>query len=283
MRSSAFFRLLFLVSFFEFFVCSLCAQDIERKIIIKNGLFYYATTDDELQLASLHIGSLAEPLKQTKKFVLPAGRNFNDPIIPFCWDLSDRNIFAINFITNAMNSRSKALKFFTLSSLTEWSNDTETMANQLEMSFEQHVFTGFEPYHYITEQSSILEYFFFDMIALSDSSICVAIANKGSLSIWMYANNKWTHSEMIKLAIDESFSLFTHKGDIYLFLADGKIVAASTKAIRELPQKKSTIPLRDAVLIIDKDEDRVKILERKHLQMPLPFRELVQKNAIPVF
>ncbi len=259
----------------------LCAQEMERKIIIKNNNFHYTTIHEELQLATLYVGNTDEPLKKTKQLAIPSGRNYNDPIIPFCWDLADKNMFSINFITNAMNSRGKALKLFPLSSLTEWS-DTHTMLNTLEMSFEQNIFTYFEPYAFVTDRSPILENFFFDGIALSDSSICMAIANRGELSIWKYENNKWEHSQIINLPIDNYFSLFTHKKNVYLTLSNGKIYSVSITGIKEQPQKISP-SLQEVILLINKEEDTIQFIARKHVSLSVPFSELVQKHAIPVF
>ena len=263
-------------------VYSISAQEIERKIIIKGDHFYYTTIDEELQLATLHTGNIAEPLKKTNVSALPSGRNYNDPIIPFCWDLADKNMFSINFITNAMNSRGKALKFFPLSSLSEF-GDRQKALNTLEMSFEQNVLTYFEPYAFITDRSAILENFFFDGIALSDSSICIAMANRGELSIWKYENDKWEHSEIINLPIDNYFSLFTYKRNSYLILSSGQIYSVSTKGITELPEKKLNVTLPEIVLLVNKNADTVQLIERKHMNSTIPFDELTQKYAIRIF
>ncbi|MEO6902642.1 MAG: hypothetical protein ABI315_05760 [Bacteroidia bacterium] len=277
-HSKIVFTCLFLASLFS----SLSAQEIERKIIIKNNKVYYATIDEELQLAKLHVSNMEDPLKKAKVLTMPAGRNYSEPIIPLCWDIADKNIFAVNFITNATNSRILALKVFSLSSLKEWT-DRESAVNQLEMSFQQNTLTYFDPYDFVTDRSSILENFFFDGIALSDSAICMAIANRGELSIWKYEQKKWEHSEIINLPVDNYFSLVTHKQNVYLILSTGKIYSVSINGIKELPEKKLNALLPEIVLLINKKDDTIKYIQRKNINKTTPFNELINKNVVNIF
>lgn len=275
-------KIVFTCLFISALFSSLVAQEMERKIIIKNNKVYYATIDEELQLAKLHVSNMEEPLKKAKVLTMPAGRSFSEPIIPLCWDIADKNIFAVNFITNAMNSRILALKLFALSSLKEWT-DREAAVNQLEMSFQQNTFTYFDPYDFVTDRSSILENFFFDGIALSDSAICMAIANRGEITIWKYEQNKWEHSEVIKLPVENYFSLVTHKQNVYLILSTGKIYSVSIKGINEITEKKLNALLPEIVLLINKKDDSVKYIQRKHINKTTPFNELTSKNVISIF
>jgi hypothetical protein len=278
-------KIIFTCLFLSALFSSLSAQEMERKIIIKDNKVYYATIDEELQLAKLHVSALNEPLKKAKTFIMPAGRNHNEPIIPLCWDMADKNIFAVNFITNAMNSRILALKLFALSSLTKQWTTREDAVNELEMSFQQNVFTYFDPYDFVTDRSSILENFFFDGIALADSAICMAIANRGELTIWTYEQTKkaWEHSEVINLPVDNYFSLVTYKQSVYLILSTGKIYEVSIKGIKELPEKKLNALLPDVILLINKKDDTVKYVERKHINQTTPFNELIKKNVVSIF
>lgn len=256
-------------------------QEIERKIIVKNKIFYYTTINKESQLATLHMASIQEPFSKTKSVTLPAGRNDNDPIIPFCWDIGNKNMFAVNFITNAMNSRNNALKLFPVSSLSE-QNDTN-LVQFLQRSFDLNTFTFFQPLEFVTNRSAILENFFFDGILLNDSSLCMAVSNRDKLTTWFHKNGKWEHSNMHDRTMDHYFTLFTHKNNTYLVSGNGEIDSISFNGIHELPEKRLNMRLQDVILIINKDEDTIQILERKKLTYAVPFTELIQKNAIPLF
>ena len=69
------------------FAQSALPQKIERKIIIKNNNFYYTTIDEEFQIATLHIGKTTDSLNAAKHYALPAGRNYDEPVNPFSWDV----------------------------------------------------------------------------------------------------------------------------------------------------------------------------------------------------
>jgi hypothetical protein len=158
---------LFLILLFDSLTCF--AQHVERKIIIDKGNCYYATIDPEFQIATLYVVDFHKPVKSAKKLILPAGRNFNVPVIPFSWDLAGNDVIAINFMNNARSNRKQAVKRIPIHSLNEWDEKT-AISEVILSSAEYPSYTSFEPYIYITGKSTILDHFFFDGIALSDSS-----------------------------------------------------------------------------------------------------------------
>ena len=260
----------------------LFSQEIERKIILANDCIYYTTIDTELQISTLHVGNLQNPLNKARELGMPAGRNYSFPINPFCWDIVKKNVFAINFVNNSMNIRNKALKFFPLSGLNKWSK-TNTPLNLLTNSFENNFFADFEPYNQVTDRSAILENFFFDGVALSDSTVCIVMANRGEISVWNYNTSNWIHSDFINLHLDNYFSLFTYDQTVYMVLNTGKIYSVSQKGIVELPDKKLNCSLSEGALIIDKEKNAVKFIKFINLNFSKPFAEIIKEHAITIF
>jgi hypothetical protein len=88
----------FFVSFFILVAAKLSAQAIERKIIIENGNYFFTTIDDNNQLATLNTGKATDAIGDSKKLAMPAGRNYDDPVVPFSWDIEETSVFAISFL-----------------------------------------------------------------------------------------------------------------------------------------------------------------------------------------
>lgn len=127
------------------------SQSIERKIIIQNGNYFFTTIDENNQLANLHTGKFTDSIKSAKKLAMPAGRNFDDPIIPFSWDVVDTNIFAISFLLHPLNDRNEAIKRMNISSLKERSK-TLTPMELIMLSVEMNPFAYNDPYLFVRRQ-----------------------------------------------------------------------------------------------------------------------------------
>jgi hypothetical protein len=269
-------------AFFIFAFGSTCfSQAVERKIIIDKGTCYYTTIDPEFQIATLYAVDINKPLKCAKKLVLPAGRNFNMPVIPFCWDIAGSDVLAINFINNARSNRKQAVKRIPIRSLNEW-NEQTSISDVVMYSVEYPPYTVFQPYQYITDKSNMLDHFFFDGIACSDSSFFFVISNNGELSTWQYNNNGWIRGETIDLPIADYFSLCTHKAQPYLVLSDGRIYAIKNNQLMKAPEKKLDTKLSDVILIINKMNDTVFFISASSFTAERSVEELM-KNANPVF
>lgn len=176
---------------------SVSAQNIERKIIIEKGVFYYATIHEEFQVATLHAGSYKanEPLKKALKYALPAGRSYSDPIIPFVWDVSGVYCFAINWAQHPMIDRNEAWKLFPIKQLQGWT-DKVTPQNMLLQSAEYSPMTTNVPYQFVMKKSNTMKNFFFDALMLNDSTYCMAIGNNDEFSYWVYNGRSWDHIEV---------------------------------------------------------------------------------------
>jgi hypothetical protein len=256
------------------------AQNIERKIIIKNDQFYYTTIDKEFQIATLNTGKISETMETSKHLALPAGRNYNEPINPFCWDLSDSIVYAINFLNHPLNDRNESLKRFNLYSLHEW-DSTISVVDMIMKSVDQNMFTRNDPYLFTIRRSNTLNNFFYDGIALNDSSYYMAIANNAELSIWNYNGKEWTHSEIQQFPVDGYFTLFTFSGHLYLLLSNGAIYEVSADHV--LQEKKAPDPtLTDGLVIENRDDNTIKFIKKNRINQNTPLRELIEKKAVGI-
>jgi hypothetical protein len=254
---------------------------VERKIIIDKGICYYTTIDPEFQIATLYAFDFQKSIKSARKLVLPAGRNSNVPVIPFCWDIAGTDILAINFMNNARSNRKQAVKRIPIRSLNEWDEKT-SISEVILSSSEYPPYTHFEPYIHTTETSTVLDHFFFDGIALSDSSFCFVMSNDEKLTSWYYQNTQWSRGEEIAMQPDGFFSLFAYKAQPYLILPDGSIYALKNNRITEQPEKKINAKLADVILIINKMNDTVLFINASAFDEKKSMAELM-KNAVPIF
>jgi hypothetical protein len=258
------------------------AQKIERKIIIENNQYYYTTIDEEHQLATLHIGNCNETLIEGEKFALPAGRNFDAPIIPFSWDISNGFIYAINFLQHPLNDRNEALKKIKISTLREW-DSTTSIINLLMTSVDYNTFTMNDPYLFTVKRSNVLSNFYFDGIMVNDSTYCMAISNNGELSVWTYSNATWTHSDPVPFQLDGYFTVFTFKNKVYLHFRHGFVYEVLLDKKNPLKSKKTGTAPVDGILIDNRDKGSIEFIRSTNLNKDTPLNELIKENGITIF
>jgi hypothetical protein len=257
-------------------------QSIERKIVIQNNNLYYTTIDDKNQLATMYSGFTNQPLKTARPLALPAGRNYNDPIIPFAWDVSNKYFFAINFLNHPLNDRNEAIKRFAISSLVPLS-DAVTVQDMLMQSVDKNTFCLNDPYQFTIKRSNILNNFFFDGIALNDSTFFMAITNNGEISFWEYSGGGWEHSEVQKLPVEGYFTLVTKGSSIYMVLSTGKVYKVSTKAMTLVNDKDLKTNLNTGMMIVNKDNRTVSFLKTTDFNNNKSLNELIKTKALQVF
>lgn len=257
------------------------AQDIERKIIIENSHFYYTTVDKEFQIATLHTAKISETMKASKPLALPAGRNYNEPLNPFSWDISGSTMYAVNFLNHPLNDRNEALKRFALSSLQKW-DSTVSIVDMMLKSVDQNTFTWNEPYMFALRRSNNLDNFYYDGIALHDSSYYMAVANKGEFTLWNYDGKKWTNSEVKQFPVNGYFTLFTFSQHLYMLKNSGEIYEVSMDTIMRIG--KDPVSLYTNGFIIENRDDRtIKFMKHNHTNQTVPLNELIRKKAVGIF
>jgi hypothetical protein len=232
------------------------SQHIERKIIIENGNYYYTTIDDNYQIGTMHTGSVNKPLKEENALALPAGRNYNDPIIPFSWDLQVGEVYAVNFLVNPMNDRMEALKRFSFSSLKEWEK-AGSVQDMIALSTDYTPFAPFQPYAAALKQSTILNHFFFDGIAMNDSTYSMVISNHDQLSYWTFNGHYWLQSKVWTVTAMNYFSLFKWENKTYMYAWDGTVYKMGDEKMTPAAIVEETPPLKDITLVINRDKNSV--------------------------
>lgn len=266
---------------FSFLFCSVqfvSGQNIERKILIEKGVFYYTTIDEQFQIATLHTGKFSEGLKTAKHLALPAGRNYDDPIVPFAWDLEGKDVYAINFLVHPLNDRNEALKKIEISSLQEWVAAL-TPSDVIMKSVDASMLTYNDPYAFIIKRSNTLSNFFYDGIALDEKNYCMAICNNAELSIWNYNGTEWKHGVIQHFPVDGYFSLFEFKKQPYLVLSDGSIHKISGDTVEQTSATSTGTALSNGIIIVNKDDGTIKFLKNDKLDQTTPLNELIKKKA----
>lgn len=277
----------FFVSFFIFLTSLLLGQSIERKIIIQNGNYFFTTIDDNNQLATLHTGKDTTAIKNAKKLAMPVGRNYDDPIVPFAWDVVDTSVYAVSFLLHPLNDRNEAIKRLLISSLKTW-NQSPTPMELINLSIDMNPYAYNDPYLFVTRRSNLIEGFFYDLVAPDNNSMTMAISNNGELSIWNYTDAawkhndyfapKWEHGDVLKFPVDGYFSLFELNKKSYLITNSGILFDVSTSGIKQL-KKDLNISLKDGFLIVNKDLQTVSFMKNSDLNQQTPLNELIIKKA----
>lgn len=270
-------RKTFFVSFFILVSIVVCGQSVERKIIIQNGNYYFTTIDELTQLATLHTGKDTSKIKNAKKLAMPAGRNFDDPIIPFSWDVVDSSVYAISFLLHHLNDRNEAIKRIPLSSLKEWSK-SPTPTELINLSIDMNPYAYNDPYLFITRRSNMLEGFFYDAISTS-KGYTMAISNNGELSIWNYNGTEWKHGEVFKFPVNDFFSLFEKDKKTYLITNTCAVYEIVSEKLVPLKTDGMTT-LKDGILVINKDNKTVSFLKNNDLNQNTALNELIIKKSI---
>ena len=264
------------------FAQSALPQKIERKIIIKNNNFYYTTIDEEFQIATLHIGKTTDSLNAAKHYALPAGRNYDEPVNPFSWDVCDSMFYAINLINHSQNDKRNSLRCFSLNSLHEW-DSTITIRDMLMQSIEQNNFASNAPYSFIKKNvSNIMNNFFYDGIAINDSLYSMAITNNWELTFWNFNGQTWEHGEIKKFLLTGHFSLFSYNKKTYMLLNNGELYEATLDSFNLVKKRQGTL-LNEGTIIINRDDNTIKFLNNNSINYKIPLNKLIQEKAVQIF
>jgi hypothetical protein len=272
---------LFSISFFLFTAALAAGQNIERKILIEGGKFYYTTIDEEFQVATLHTGKATEALKTAKHLALPAGRNYSDPVVPFAWDVSGASVFAVNFLMHPLNDRNEALKKIEISALREWTPELKPF-DLIMQSVDANMMAYNDPYEFVRKRSSLLENFFYDGITKSDGSYCMVVSNNGELSVWNYTAEGWKHGNIQPMRVGGYFSLFEYKKNTYLLLSDGSSHKIEQDTVNAAAAFTLGTALSSGVLVENKDDGTIKFLKNEKIDQSMPLNELIKKKANPI-
>ncbi|HYG51270.1 MAG TPA: hypothetical protein VD905_10225 [Flavobacteriales bacterium] len=270
------FIVLFVIAF------TLHGQNIERKIIIENGHYFYTTIDEQHQIATMHTGDVSAPLKKERTLAMPSGRNYNDPVIPFSWDFHNGDVYAVNFLVNPLNDRMEALKRFSFNSLKEWEK-SGSVQDMIALSTDYTPFAKFEPYNYVTKQSNILSNFFFDGIAINDSTYSMVISNKNEISWWTFNGRYWLQSNVWYVTALNYFSLFKWDHKTYMYAWDGTVYKMTEEKMVPAAILEETPPLKDITLVINRDKNSVSYFKNFSFNSEKSMNENLEDRLVNVF
>jgi len=271
----------FYILFFLLITLGAFAQEMERKIIIVNSRYYFTTIDPEFQIATLHTGKISEPMSSAKLLALPAGRNYAEPINPFSWDLFKGNFYGINFLSHPMNDRNEAIKRFPVTSLQAWNKDLKPI-DMIMKSVDAPMLTTNDPYAYVIKKSNTLEHFFYDGIAMNDSSYYMAISNKDEISFWNYDGKKWNQGPEQKFDTENYFSIFKWNNKLYIIRGDGQLFVVNDLKLTML-KKSIGGPLSNYTIIENRDNKSISFVKNKDLDYGQGLDKLLSKKAVKLF
>ena len=257
---------------------SINAQQIERKLIIQGGNYYFTTIDENLQIGTLHTGSVTSPLKDATHIALPAGRNYSGEHNPFSWDISDEHLYVINFLDHPLNDRNEAIKKILIEDLIEW-NDSFTVMDMIMRSVEENMLTYNDPYLFTIRRSNILQGFYFDAILAKDEEYTMVITNNQEFMVWTYSDGSWDHGPVLEHPVDGFFSLITSGDNLYLFQQNGAIFEVSKTMLSRVPGKSLDATLDECILIENRDNNTISYIKEIQLDKDTPLKDLLENKA----
>jgi hypothetical protein len=259
------------------------AQEFERKIIIKDGVFHYVSVDENLQIGTLYKGAMDGLLKEAKAYAIPAGRGISAQTNPLAWDIDGDDMYAVNFMDHTMVDRYEAIKKFSLSDLKLWGANLNVDEFIMQSAEEpQYVFN--EPYYFVKERSDYLNHFYFDGVMLA-GNYWMAVTNNEELMIWNNVNGTWVRSEVIKgFKVDGPFSLMTVKASLFLITNDGKAYQLSIEqgATAVTFSADATFRLKDNVLIDNRDNNTLSYMNRSQFNYEKSMKDMINEMAVEI-
>jgi hypothetical protein len=260
----------------------LCAQALpERKILIRDGQFWYTTVHEMFQVATLHTGSVTDPLVQGKQLALPAGRNYMEPVIPFAWDLAGDDLYCINFLDHPLNDRNEAIKRIELATLPEESKAPNTI-DRIMLGAEMTPFVANDPYVWMQRRNNVFDHFCFDMLLDEKGHLRMAISNQGEMTLWTHNGKEWEHTAPFPFQSSAAFSLFRNGKDLCLLGGDGALHQWNGDKLERIPAKASAQALTDGVIVVNDDDHSVRFLPNSHFDTDLPLKAIIENYAIRI-
>lgn len=258
------------------------AQEFERKVIIKDGVFYYVSVDENLQIGTLYKGDMDELLKEAKAYAIPAGRGVSAQTNPLAWDIDGKEMIAVNFMDHSLNDRYEAIKKFSLKDLKMWGTSL-TVDEVIMQSVDATQYVFNEPYYFVKERSDYLNHFYFDGVMLN-SNYWMAVTNNEELTIWNNLDSSnWQHGNVIKdFKVDGPFTLLTMNDGIYLITNSGKAFEVSIlKGVSEVTLNvPATFRLKDIVLIDNRDNNTLSYMNRSQFNYEKSMKDMINEMAV---
>lgn len=253
-------------------------QNLERKIIVEKGKYYYVTVDDNYQLGTLYTGELTAPLSESKAMALPVGRGVSSQINPLAWDIFGGDMYAINFLDHSLNDRNEAIKRFSLSGLRAWSEGVE-IGEMIMQSVDQNMYVLNEPYLFAKERSNYLNHFYFDAV-VKDGAYWMVMTNNGELVVWKYEDEVWAHGEVKMFKVNGHFHLMAYEDGLLFVNTNGEVYEIGLNEMNQIQLKNNSLNLLEITLIEDRDSNKVYYIKNGHFNRDKSLKEIIEIAAI---
>ncbi|WP_066757806.1 hypothetical protein [Crocinitomix algicola] len=270
---------IYIFIFLVFNLSIIKAADIERRIIIEDGTFYYTTVDDLHQMTTLYKGAVSDPVKLAKPLAIPVGRNLSAQLNPLAWYVKDDFFYGINFIDHSLNDRNESIKQIPLAEVEPWSTKASSVESLIMKSVDYPMYTLNRPYVELVKQTKFLNHFYFDAIWVQ-SAYYMVISNNNKLYYWVYENNNWKKISEDELVIENFFSLFSEKGKLGLITAGGSVFYLGEKGIGNAIEELNDFKLSEHIIVEDRDQDKNFLIAESSLNMEQSLKEIITKNGI---
>lgn len=253
-------------------------QNPERKIIIKNGKYYYLTINDNHQLATYYVGNVTEPIAKAEKYVLPMARNLTSQLNPLAWDFYGDSLVAINFMDHVLNDRYESIKKIGLSNLVPLTTDFDIRA-VVDAAIDQPQYIFNQPYLSVKEKSDILSHFYFDLCMIGED-LWMVMSNEGRYRIWKYSAGEWKMSKIYQYELQAYFSLINENGKPIMLTANGEKISLSLDGIESLSLAKPNFELKDYSIVVDQDTKKNYYIKNNLITPQQSLKEILEKDGV---
>lgn len=268
-----------IISIFLFaFIHTGLSVELERKIIIEDGIYYYTTVDDNHQMTTLYKGEVNKALKFARPFAVPVGRGISAQTNPLAWDISMNHLYAVNFIDHSLNDRNEAIKKIPLAEIQPWSTDENNVEKLIMQSVDYPMYTINQPYLNTIKKSIYLNHFYFDGRVV-DNTYWMVISNNGILNVWNYQGNQWKQLESLELELTNYFSLITVDNKLYFISESCEIYPITKNGIDGELKKVADTELKQSILVEDRDNDKVYLLNKNTIDFEKSLKEIIERSG----
>lgn len=238
------------------------AQRIERKIVVENGQFRFISIDPETQLAHLHTGAMRQKSEEADDWIIPTGRNNEDPVNPLAFSLRGDELISVNWMLNALNSRYDAIR---QTDLRYWRKPRPDWHSEewAEASFAQTMVAPNEPWQQMLAENNVLSDCYFDLIA-AHKHLVMAVCNQGKMRIWQWDGKIWNASEALSYPDKCAFSLVARGSKVGIWSSAGTFYLWDISG-RQLKTIKRGLP-KNLLLVEDHDRDKYFLLNPQLLE-----------------
>lgn len=257
-------------------------KNIERKIVIEEGKFYFVSYHEEEFKYILHVGSVLQSVSQAIQIELPWGSSYDFPLNQFMWDVYKDTFYCVNRTPHSLNDQTQNIKKVAIEELIDFANNKTTR--------DEYIFIGIDAYAYVDNRGhkDILGKHIYQDTYFSD--MCVDENGKIVYFTTVDSMRRWYKNDFVEYAFTHSNDsillqpLLVENGNALLFL-NMKIELHSKDGLLQMHSKGINCnQTLSTLVVINKDQKGHStsyfFLLREHLELPVLFSELIENYAI---